>query len=284
MSQQTTIVRHLLTWLDVERLLKQATALWNQLPQGIYSIDCFADGMEILCTGEVSSAENWLTGLFGQAYDRDQKTIRLRIGNATYPVELVNETSTPANLRGQTYPLWRDVTYLPIADQDSPDIRAENLYQAGFGTCPEAWATGPDLVSFHSFKGGVGRTTALMTYVAACMQDLSAGPKKILVIDADLEAPGVSFWLDEVNRPTVSFVKLLEALHYPPSSIEGSVDFFAEELRKTSLNVSGMERELFILPAALDLAEIQDMPVAPEHLARNPANPWQLSDHLHSLG
>jgi len=32
------------------------------------------------------------------------------------------------------------------------------------------------------------------------------------------------------------------------------------------------------------LAEIQDMPVAPEHLARNPVNPWQLSDHLHALG
>jgi hypothetical protein len=31
-------------------------------------------------------------------------------------------------------------------------------------------------------------------------------------------------------------------------------------------------------------AEIQDMPVAPEHLARNPANPWQLSDHIYELG
>jgi hypothetical protein len=82
----------------------------------------------------------------------------------------------------------------------------------------------------------------------------------------------------------VSFVQLLEGLHYPPAGLEVTLDFFAQELRKTSLSVAGLERQLFVLPAALDLSEIQDMPVAPEHLARNPSNPWQLSDHLHALG
>lgn len=284
MSLQPTITERLLTWLDVERRLKQATALWSRLPAGVYAIDCFADGMEILHTSEASIVENWLAGLFGHAYDREQKVIRLRIGEAKYSVELVKETSEPVPTSGQTYPLWQDVTYLPTEDSNQPTVAIETLQPEGSGVYPEAWSTGPDMVSFHSFKGGVGRTTALMTYVAACMQESGTGPKKILVIDADLEAPGVSFWLDEVNRPTVSFIQLLEALHYPPSSIESTLDFFVEQLRKTSLNVSGMERELFVLPAALDLAEIQDMPVAPEHLARNPANPWQLSDHLHSLG
>jgi cellulose biosynthesis protein BcsQ len=284
MSLPPAIAERPLTWLDVERLLKQATALWSQLPAGVHAIDCFADGMEILHAAEASRVEDWLTGLFGHTYDRDQKAIFLRIGEAKYSVNLVKEASEPAVTSAQTYPLWRDVTYLPSADPDQPAAGIENPEPAGQGAFPEAWATGPDMVSFHSFKGGVGRTTTLMTYVAACMNEPSTGPKKILVIDADLEAPGVSFWLNEGNRPTVSFVQLLEALHYPPSSIEGTLDFFVEELRKTSLNVSGMERELFVLPAALDLTQIQDMPVAPEHLSRNPANPWQLSDHLHSLG
>lgn len=122
-----------------------------------------------------------------------------------------------------------------------------------------------------------------MTYVAACIQETSCSTKKIQIVDADLEAPGVSFWLDQANQPLVSFVQLLEALHYPPRHIDQPFDFFADELRKTSLSLSGLQQELFILPAALDLAEIQDMPVTPEHLARNPANPWQLADHLHAL-
>lgn len=280
MSPQTDAVERLLTWLDVERLLKQRTALWTQLPAGVLSLDCFASGMEVRHFSDAANVDKWLSEVFGHAYRREHRSICLRIGETSYPVELVQDAEDTASSVGQNYPLWRDVTYLPIDEVTSTGSGTERL----LANAPIGWKASPDLVSFHSFKGGVGRTTALMTYVAACMQDPSSGPKKILVVDADLEAPGVSFWLDEVNRPTVSFVHLLEALHYPPAGLDATLDFFAHELRKTSLSLGGMQRELFILPAALDLAEIQDMPVAPEHLARNPANPWQLSDHLHALG
>lgn len=284
MNLETVATERLLTWLDVERLLKHRTALWSKLPQGVIAIDCFPNGMEIRHSVDDISVHDWLSQIFNQAYDRDLKTIRLRIGGSHYPVELLLEAYAPSTAPGPAYPLWRDVTYLPTATQEEPGAGGQQLQKSTEAICPEAWKASPDMVSFHSFKGGVGRTTALMTYVAACMQESSAGPKKILVIDADLEAPGVSFWLDNVNRPTVSFVHLLEALHYPPAGIDTTLDFFADELRKTSLSISGMQRELFVLPAALDLAEIQDMPVAPEHLARNPTNPWMLSDHLCALG
>jgi hypothetical protein len=67
--------------------------------------------------------------------------------------------------------------------------------------------------------------------------------------------------------------------------VDNSLDYFAQALRKTSVSVGGnLQRELFVLPAALSLADIQDMPVQPGHLARNPSNPWILTDHLHALG
>lgn len=280
MSLQTTLTERLLTWLDVERLLKQRTILWTHFPDGVHAIDCFSDGMEIHHTAEVAAVDDWMVSVFGHAYGRDQKTVRLRIAGGKYPVQLIKESVAPPATANQTYPLWQDVTYLPTeVIEETANLSDEPLQR-----WPIAWTTGPSMVSFHSFKGGVGRTTALMTYVAACMQEPSVDSKKILVIDADLEAPGISFWLDDMNRPTVSFVQLLEALHYPPVSVDHTLDFFAEELHKTSLNVSGIQRELFILPAALDLTEIQDMPLAPAHLARHPDNPWRLSDHLYALG
>ncbi|MHB1563861.1 MAG: KGGVGR-motif variant AAA ATPase [Leptospirillum sp.] len=284
MSLRSTVEERLLTWLDVERLLKQRTTLWTQLPAGVLGVDCFADGMEIRYASEASLVEDWLNKVFGHAYDDSRRVICLRIAKTYYPVELIQETVDLVPAVGQAYPLWRDVTYLSDAQEESATDDVMRPKADEIGVYPRIWKTGPDLVSFHSFKGGVGRTTALMTYVAACMQEASESPKKILIVDADLEAPGISFWLDEVNCPTVSFVQLLEALHYPPAEFDVTLNFFAEELRKTSLSIAGMQRELFVLPAALDLAEIQDMPVVPEHLARNPSNPWQLSDHLHRLG
>ncbi|QJQ97782.1 ParA family protein [Halomonas sp. PGE1] len=283
MSLQTDTAERLLTWLDVERILKQRTLLWTCLPTSVLSVDCFADGMEVRHVADDEPVDDWLRKIFGHAYQRDPRCIRLRIGEACYPVEFVEDPEGAVPALGQHYPLWRDVTYLSTDEADS-DTSAPQPLNRPMVKAPKSWTTGPDLVSFHSFKGGVGRTTALMTYVAACVQDSSSGPKKILVVDADLEAPGVSFWLDEANRPTVSFVQLLEALHYPPFGLDATLNFFADELRKTSLNVGGLQRELFVLPAALDLTDIQDMPVAPEHLARNPTNPWKLSDHLHALG
>jgi len=283
MSMHTDAAERLLTWLDVERLLKQRTALWTQLPAGVSSVDCFASGMEVHHSAAADDVDNWLSHVFGHAYQREHRSICLRIGETSYPVDLMLRVEGAAPSTVQSYPLWRDVTYLPTDESAEADLDAPAPNQ-NVANIPAGWEVGPDLVSFHSFKGGVGRTTALMTYVAACMQEPGPGPKKILVVDADLEAPGVSFWLTEANRPMVSFIKLLEALHYPPAGLDATLDFFAKELRKTSLSVGGMQRELFVLPAALDLAEIQDMPVAPEHLARNPANPWQLSDQLHALG
>jgi len=283
MSLQTDTAERLLTWLDVERVLKQRSVLWTQLPAGVLGVDCFADGMEIRHLAPLELVDDWLSQVFGNAYLRNQRCIRLRIGDACYPVELIQDVESEAPAVGQNYPLWRDVTYLPT-DETTSEASGQLSLIRPMVNAPMAWTTGPDLVSFHSFKGGVGRTTALMTYVTACMQEPGSGPKKILVVDADLEAPGVSFWLDDANRPAVSFVQFLEAVHYPPSGLDATLDFFANELRKTSLSVGGLQRELFVLPAALDLAEIQDMPVAPEHLARNPVNPWQLSDHLHALG
>lgn len=290
MNAHNINAERLLTWLDVERLLKQRTALWTQLPLGVLGVDCFSSGMEIRhAVGADVVVAPWLTQIFSRAYLPEQSAIQLRIGQATYPIELVQDQVSAVPSVGQSYPLWRDVTYLPVAQNDGTEVGAltnSEASQSGASTVrtPQRFVNGPELVSFHSFKGGVGRTTALMTYVAACMREASPGTKKILVVDADLEAPGVSFWLDDTNRPTVSFVQLLESLHYPPASLDASLDYFAEELRKTSLSLGGLQRELFVLPAALELAEIQDMPVTPEHLARHPDNPWQLSDHLHALG
>lgn len=277
----------LLTWLDVERLLKQQTELWRHLPDGIAAIDCFASGMDIYCTDNEVSVDDWLTHVFGRQYRKETREIQLQIGGAFYPVSIISDQyiqTRPA----PSYPLWKEVVYLPDSrpqdDEENSQLSEPPVQPYTNILIPTAFPSGPELISFHSFKGGVGRTSALMTYVAASFSETSSGRRKILVVDADLEAPGISFWLDTTHTPTVSFVRLLEALHYPPADINSTLDYFAAELRKTSYSLNGLERELFVLPAALDLGEIQDMPVSPEHLARNPANPWQLSDHLHALG
>jgi MinD-like ATPase involved in chromosome partitioning or flagellar assembly len=259
-----------LTWLDVERRFKQETTNFTHFTDGISNIQCFSDGVEIdHNNADVANIQTWLRKIFGRALADDASSVNLDIGKQAYPISYIlapGQTAHPS--RG--YPLWCDRAYAGAADPITE--------------FPAVWDGGPGIVAFHSFKGGVGRTTSLMTYAAAQLQVANENTVRILLVDADLEAPGISFWLADENRPTVSFINLLEALHYPPVDVDTSLNYFAAELRKTSLNVGSASREIFILPAALDMAEIMDMPVKPEHIARNPSNPWILTDHLRELG
>ena len=62
---------------------------------------------------------------------------------------------------------------------------------------------GPSIITYYSFKGGVGRTTALVS----CAWQLSAAGKKVALIDLDLEAPGLGALLEvETDRGIVDFV------------------------------------------------------------------------------
>lgn len=101
----------LLTWLDVERLLKAKTELWHHLPQGIVAVDCFASGLDIYYTTQENVVDDWLTELFGHLYLKDQRHIQLQISGALYPVTPIHDPGA-THRPPPNFPLWRDMVYL----------------------------------------------------------------------------------------------------------------------------------------------------------------------------
>lgn len=58
---------------------------------------------------------------------------------------------------------------------------------------------GSKILAFHSYKGGVGRTLSLIAFFRELIyQDKG---KKILIIDADLEAPGLTWMIQKGFMP-----------------------------------------------------------------------------------
>jgi hypothetical protein len=87
-----------------------------------------------------------------------------------------------------------DGTAIKISLVDNRIVGSDWLCRPAKGWRPPAI---PRIV-FASMKGGVGRSTAL-TVLAA---DLALDGKKVLVVDLDLEAPGIgSMLLEEANKP-----------------------------------------------------------------------------------
>jgi len=269
---QFNVQQPLITWLDVERRFREMTHGYIKLPDFIAAIDCYSDGAEITLTtnDDEQKLHDWLVSGFGNSLDESRSILNLRIENVEYPIDIkIHAGIKPKNI--VRYPLWHDLAYLATFPENSfiqPNLFPSTLH----------------ISAFHSFKGGVGRTTALITHLVAYLEQAGKRKTKVLLIDADIEAPGITYWLDTVNLPSISFVRFLEAIHYPPSSAEASLQYCAAELRKSSIALNG--HEIFVLPACINPEqpiELLDTPVLPEHLARNTQNPWSVGDAIQQL-
>ncbi len=262
----------LMTWLDVERRFHEMTRGVDEFRDSIATINCYADGAEISLVNDDSETElhSWLSKGFGNFLDEKENIITLSIDKVQYPIELISPEIKPK--QPVRYPLWHDLAFVATKTKNGfipPNPFPENLH----------------ISAFHSFKGGVGRTTALMTHLVAYLEQTKKRKTKVLLIDADLEAPGITYWLDVANRPSISFVRFLEAVHYPPSSVAASIQYCAAELHKSSVTLNG-NHEVFVLPACVNPEqpiELLDTPVLPEHLARNTKNPWCVGDAISQL-
>lgn len=102
----------------------------------------------------------------------------------------------------------------------------------------------PRTVTFYSFKGGVGRTTAL-THVAWI---LAKRGRKVVAVDLDLEAPGLSTALNLNPKPDHGIVDYFYDRAYLPEGIEPTISItqiFGEVV------IPDSPGRLFVVPAGI---------------------------------
>lgn len=268
--------RPLLTWLDIKRKIARETANGNDLPDGIVKISCFSSALEIGIQNQDDQpkANSKLKEWFGDWYQESEQIIQLDIDNASIPVEFIlidNSSDFSPSIR----PFWQEVAYLKAnTDAEQSDNFLANAYQDK-----------PEIIAFYSFKGGVGRTLHLAAYILALLARAKEinKPVKILVIDSDLEAPGLTYWQRYDNQEaTVSLINFLEVYQYPKPSLEVALSLVTQEIQKTAKQQN--KSTLYFLPAFIEEEELLDTPILPENLARNPSGAWEVGDAIHQLG
>ncbi|QSV62360.1 MAG: AAA family ATPase [Dolichospermum sp. DL01] len=126
-------------------------------------------------------------------------------------------------------PLWSDILMAPEPDQAvevDEDIPVKK----------------PLIVTFYSFKGGVGRSTALGVVAGI----LATRNRRVVMIDFDLEAPGISvmFQQDIENTAEENF-GVLDYLHQRSLTPEENIPNIADCIQQINLQTRG---ELFLVP------------------------------------
>ncbi|MGK7941885.1 MAG: ParA family protein [Crocosphaera sp.] len=263
----------LLTWLDVRRIIAQNTNYGNDLPEGVIRMTCFSDALEISLTQEndKDTISTILKEWFGYWYEQEREAILLDFGDdANLPIEFIFDEQA-SNMNLSIRPFWEEVAYINDSNQLTNFL-------------PQPYLEKRDLIAFYSFKGGVGRTLHLAAYVFALLDRAKQlnNDINILVIDADLEAPGLTYWNANKNvKSTLSFIDFLEIYHYCPDSIENTLNNLAKEIKKSVQNEG--KSKLYFLPAFYEEKQLLDTPILPENLVRDLDGHWECGDAIYKL-
>ncbi|MBF0435409.1 MAG: ParA family protein [Magnetococcales bacterium] len=271
----------LLNWVDVARkLLRESHRPVTEnsespIPKGVVFTRTFWDRLlvGVAPDTDLNDVWNWLSKLFGERWEKnrshDDKSILLEAQGDSLPHLPVEVEELDANEVLE----WRQVPFQPRFTPPRTAYFSKDESHPPKNFPPDQ----PPVLAFHSFKGGVGRTLCTLATTLA----YTAHEKKVLLVDADFEAPGISF-LYETRNPDLGFsmADLLTMLHADPKP-SGDDAMASAKIGVLSQHLDNV----FVLPCYRDLRDSVSLEIRPEHLIASTAHPpFFLGDILSRLG
>ncbi|MCK6515078.1 hypothetical protein L6R46_08500 [Myxococcota bacterium] len=251
----------LLTWRDVAE--RMSPPLSDERVSLVAEVDRFSVRVY---TDDVERALRELSERIGPAFDQKRRCVELLgVPEAprTLPVELLPSEDAPERPNLPQRPLWAT----PHIDLPA-FVRGPGIATNG-------------LAAFFSFKGGVGRTTACFASVIRMLD--REDPPRVLFIDADVEAPGLTWFVNHEER--LSWLDALALIQDADDWRAEALPIIAERIEASTiaLELPAGRREFFIMPAVRGLSQLVNVPVPMEQAIRRRGHAWVIGDLLMAL-
>lgn len=264
MDYETVIVY---TWHDIERRLLQYKDNW---PGKWIKIDVFST--EIVIYVEENSAEvhdesdRFLKEILKQYYNVESNRVEIEITRTVMDVYI--EETTREKERNP-FPLFRDFSYV-IGEAGAEKAQLNSL------AIP--------VIAFHSYKGGVGRTLTLIAIVREIINIYGRG-KKVLIVDGDMEAPGLTWLGRKGNNYAISYLDIL-AIIGAKGDRKDIIEDISQLVKRSSLVFQGdqMELEQYFLPTYREEGQMLDIYSSPERIMMGESNKYIITDTLAQIG
>ncbi len=247
-----------ITWVDVARRLASFDASSKDRPIEIVRARASWFGLTLECSSkpDENAVANWLDQVFPRRVTRSPLSLKLDGPTGSLSVDLE-----------QALPNISPRLSLGIID-GIVDFLPEK----------QAVSTRPiPIVACLSVKGGTGRTTSAIALATSWASTVGS---RVLLVDADLEAPGITYLYESVaTSPSISLEDIIVLAHGSENSEANDVvEFAAEKLRDQSLS-----NEITVLPLRRDADELASSSIRAEHLS-TPDHPFALADLLSRIG
>ena len=262
----------LYTWVDVEEVLLRAHRQ-NDWPEALVWASAYWNGLTLgIRPDKQQVILEWLAEKFEPRFESEHEEI-VNGERSTSSILLESRADQPRRLAI----FFEETDEQPIQPRLVPRLsKPGTLWPPYEPAPPDAFPSDvPPIVAFHSFKGGVGRTLLAVALAQALTK--RRGKSRVLLVDGDLEAPGITQLLrSRFPSPSISFVDFLALVHGDPSASE-SIQLAAEQVGQMCLE------ETYVLPAFRSQSQVAALQIKPEHLTQG-KNPFILTDALTQLG
>ncbi|MFR9789856.1 KGGVGR-motif variant AAA ATPase [Streptomyces sp. MB22_4] len=267
------MAERLFTWVDVDAHLAQA-AVAGEWPDWLLEADAWWDGLELSVRPGTSKVvvREWLDGLFGLGSAAEREGV-LELGLDRPSSHAPDALEVRLVEEGQREEVTR-----------RPRLRERRVIRELAEALPRPQSAefpgGKQLIAFHSFKGGVGRTL----HTVALADHLAMRGQRVLLVDADLEAPGIT-WMYQAQhgRCDIAYEDLLALLHSAQhGDATRAVEIAAAFLPNQRVSRYPGTGSVTVLPASRR-TRLAPPRIAPADLLTEDRSPYFLSESLAAL-
>ena len=262
-----------ITWVDVARRLSVVTrrGLCDDLsfapPGSVLATEVFWSGlsMTVKSKQDCPLAVTWLNHLFPNRvhWESDTQEGYIRL-----------DAPTPLD----SLPIYFEIAEVisdPPLFRPTAALEGRRTFDV---TIPERPTNPKPVFAFHSVKGGVGRTITAVTFARLLASQFVKPP--VLLVDADFEAPGLSYLFASRKPETaISFEDLLVLAHADPRDDLGNMlDFVAARIQEQRID------ELAVLPVRRSADALSAFAIRPEHIvSARKDQPFLIVDMLREI-
>jgi hypothetical protein len=255
--------KSLVTWVDVEQELRvhHEAQRW---PEGLVWAEAYWTGvrLHLRAQDDDRAVRLWLTEIFASQLEEHDGALFLRLESGALRVDF--EVDEQDDVRPRYRPSFERPSRVPGPKfAVESDEGSDEFYD-------------PPLVVFHSYKGGVGRTTHALAFA---LEAVAYTGGKVLLVDGDFEAPGLSWYIRErYPDPNISYADLLILAHGDDDpEARATVDTVAERLTNQE------DRGMYVLPSFRESFRWEALEIRPDHLMTG-RSPFAVSTLLTALG
>lgn len=262
-------VKHIYTWKDVDRIFKN----FNKNNEYLYFnyVDVYHDEVVVNLNdmSKVDEAKEILGTVLGKNYISENNIIKFDLFDKT--MDVLWEEGSEERKNSEVIPLFKDVIYHNNLYK-SDIIKNENLKK-----CP--------VIAFHSYKGGVGRTLSLLAFAKAWSSNSS---QKLLIVDSDIEAPGLTWLMQEEGdqESQISYFDILEMIQCSELEEDTVYDNIVNQMQLQTMKIDNGKvfSEHFFLPTYRYEEQLLDIYTSPESIVKGYNKKYILAEKLSQLG